>query len=150
MSLLIQPCLLNSLSDKGAVHDQNISKKKRTFLLILLILQRLRSFSKTWNFQLSIRFPACLKLIQNQIQAWNYLQLFSSLTDAALFFFNILKWERFFSFSQTWNFHQVSNKNKDSFSSPAYSKFIWKWNTSLKEFSICEFLLAALFSNSQT
>lgn len=38
-------------------------KKKRTFLLILLILQRLRSFSKTWNFQLSIRFPACLKLI---------------------------------------------------------------------------------------
>lgn len=124
-------------------------KKKRTFLLILLILQRLRSFSKTWNFQLSIRFPACLKLIQNQIQAWNYLQLFSSLTDAALFF-NILKLARFFSFSQTWNFHQVSNKNKDSFSSPAYSKFIWKWNTSLKEFSICEFLLAALFSNSQT
>lgn len=56
------PCLLNSLSDKGAVHDQNISKKK-TFLLILLILQRLRSFWKTWNFQLSIRFPACLKLI---------------------------------------------------------------------------------------
>lgn len=145
MSLLIQPCLLNSLSDKGAVHDQNISKKKKNISIDSID----PPFSKTWNFHLSIRFPACLKLIQNQIQAWNYLQLFSSLTDAALFF-NILKLARFFSFSQTWNFHQVSNKNKDSFSSPAYSKFIWKWNTSLKEFSICEFLLAALFSNSQT
>lgn len=32
MSLLIQPCLLNSLSDKGAVHDQNISKKKNIYI----------------------------------------------------------------------------------------------------------------------
>lgn len=107
MSLLIQPCLLNSLSDKGAVHDQNISKKKKNISIDSIDSPKTPFIFKDMKLSPINKIPCMFKInlkSNTNLKLFTVVQLFNR---CSWVFFYILKLARFFSFSQTWNFHQV-------------------------------------------
>lgn len=101
-----------------------------------------------WNFHLSIRFFEIPCMFKVYLKSNTSLKLFTvfQLFTLSYFFFKY-QLSRFSSISQAWNFHlaSIKIKYKDSLSFPAYSKFIWKLNTSLKEFSICLLFISSSF-----